>query len=622
MQLDAALESHMVREAKLSEFRRDYDGQPEVPNKSFPWPNCSNVVVPLVAIAVDAIVARLMKAIMGLDDIVEVEIKSQQWEPLERDIRDWVKWFFTQAKIKDKLRTVFFDMALGGGAIIHPIWTSRKRVIHAYDPAGAITSAEVVDYEGPEWDVPALEDVVVPVGFDEWGQLPWVARRLRMTWGELRKLKRDIPELQGVEKLKAFLQERDDQRFKDNTEGQFLSTVNVATVVTLYEITGEIELPEKDGKEAVEPEFIEAIFLYHRESDTILRAIHNPFFGNSRFYQHVPYLVQAHRLFGKGAAEQAQPFQREASTAHNQMIDAATAANAGIVCITPETNMGPKQEIHPGAVLVDENPQNIRVIHLSSPEPALGGIEEKAIRYSETRTGVSAYHLGMESTIVGSRATATGTTALINEGNIRVWVSIEDMREALNNALYMTIQLVQQMQPEGVQISPEKVIVFPQGDVRTSLGLNMKIADEIVNKDAELQNLQVLMAVLNEYYAKLNQAAGMIMNPQFPPEMKNVSVQVMLSAHDLVRRFVERFKFENIDVIVPNILTILQQSAGANNAAAQATGQPGMAPGAPPIPPGGPPGAPGGIPPSPIGPPNVGGIPGPPPVTGQGAAAA
>jgi len=305
----------------------------------------------------------------------------------------------------------------------------------------------------------------------------------------------------------------------------------------------------------------------------------------------IPYLVQAHELHGVGAAEQALSGQIEASTIHNQVIDAATAANGGITVIGPETNMGNRETVHPGKVIRDPNPDKIRILHLAEASPTLTNMIDSVIRMTETRTGVSAYHLGMESSIVGSQATATGTTALINEGNNRFWVSIDDMRDALVEVLYLTIQLVQQMQPEGVKISDDRTVVFPKGDVRTAIGLKLNMASESLNRDVELQNMQVLMAVLNEYYMRLMNASAMIFNPQMPEEQKQVAIQIMTSAQDIVKRFVERFPVENVETIVPNILTVLQKAQGQQNGAQSGApmGQPpaGMSPPTPPFAPGG-----------------------------------
>jgi hypothetical protein len=381
--------------------------------------------------------------------------------------------------------------------------------------------------------------------------------------------------------------------------------------ITLYEMWGYLEIPLTYETGAGEPskettKWCEVILTYNLEARKFVKKVYNPFFGRARFLRKIPYLVQAHEVHGLGAAEQALPFQIQASTVHNQIIDAATAANGGITIASPESNIGAGERVHPGKTIVDPNPDKVRILHLAEASSTLQNMLPQIIRLAETSTGVSAYNLGMESAIVGSQATATGTTALINEGNQRFWVSIDDMRDALVEILYLTIQLVQQMSPEGVKITEDRMIVFPQGDVRTAIGLKLNMASESLNKDVELQNLQVLMAVLNEYYARIMNASAMIFNPQFPQEQKSAAIQVMQSAHDIVKRFVERFSVENVDTIVPNILQILQgaqqqgQQPGPQmtpQAApqAQANGIPnGQNPGA--RPPSGPGGVPGGAP--------------------------
>lgn len=596
-ELDSALPGHTTRIAFYDQLRRDYKARPEHETKTYPWPGASNVVIPLVSIAVDAIVARLMKAVLATQDIVEVKIKSPEWEPMEKDIRDWVSHFFLTAGVRDRLRTVFHDMALCGDAYVKPLWTDKRRTMHSYDAAGDVAEVPIVDYVGPTWDVPAPDDVIVPTDFDEWSALPWYAQILRYTKYDLMKMKKEGG-YKNLDKVISSLKPRDDIRHRTAMSSQHTSSDEKPRVAVLYEFTIEVDLtPEpKEGEDSPAPVFEEVICLYHRETDSIVRMIYNPFFGKARFLTKIPYLVQAHELFSMSAAEQARMFQYVASTAMNQQIDAATAANGGIVVKSPDTNIGEKEEVYPGKTITDPNPQNIRVLHLGSPDRSLANIEQQAIRYAETRTGISSYHLGMESTIVGSRATATGTTALINEGNVRFWVSVDDMRAALEQCLYLTIQLIQQYQPEGVELSPGKVVIFPQGDVRTSLGLALKLTSETINKDIEIQNLQVLMQMLQQYYGQLLNASAMIFNPQMPPEQKAAAMAVMSSAHDIMKRFVDRFAVESVDTIVPDLMTILQQSMGAANAAAGTPPQGGPGLGQPPAlgPASAPPGIPGG----------------------------
>lgn len=546
VELSQAVAAHAKREDLYAKWLRAYKAYPESATKNFPWAGASNIVVPLVAITADALVARLHKALMASKDFAEVQIKNPQWEAIEADLREWINWFVRSSGARDRLRTAFFDCVLHGDAYIKPLWVDEVTKYHAYDASGEIVEQEIPLYSGVRWHVIAPDDFVPPIGYDELGQLPWYAQRLRYTWAELLQAEKDGVYF-DVERLRAHKSPRDEPRFKEvmkaaHTEGE------APSMYTLYEITGLWEVRED--------EFQEVILTYSLDANVFVRLVFNPYFGKSRHIAKIPFLAQAHEFYSVGVAEQVLPFQIEASTAHNQVIDAATAANAGLVVCTPEANFGANEEIYPGKRIVTDKPrEDVTVIHLSEPSRALGGLEQQAAYLAEKRSGVSSYNMGLESTVVGSQATATGTTATIAEGNIRFWLSIDDLRHAVQELLYLTLQQIQQFAPEGMQYEG-KTLVLPPGDPRISVGIKITLTNESANRDVELQNMQLLMGVLDGYYMKLNQLMAVLLNPQFPPPMKLVANAVMEASSNIVKRFVERFDIENIDQVVPNLQSI------------------------------------------------------------------
>jgi hypothetical protein len=613
-----AVEAHHEREELYVSWDRAYKAKPRDVVKNFPWPNSSNVVIPLIGMMCDAIVARLLRAMVGAKDFCEVEIKSKVWEVLElppapptpenptpgpqkismeKEIRDWLGFFITTSGSKDRLRTLLADVTKNGDGFFKPRWVSEQRTYHTYS-GGQVVDAPVPEYQGVRWDVPAPADIIPPRGFDEWFQLPFVIHRLRYTWEELISLKgvegyRNIDET-GTEFLKKqgrSLKEKDgkqrnDPRHVAATETASLGDIGPAEIFTVFEINGKWPITGKakdeSGAETETLQFEECILTFSLEHRLFIRTIYNPFFGKARFLIRAPFLVVPHELYGQGVAEQAFQFQEEATTAHNQVVDAGTLANAPLVVVSPDADLGNEQEIRPGKKIVTDKPrEDINVVHLGANSSILGSYEEKAVRYAEARVGVSPYHLGMESTVVGSRATATGTTALIGEGNLRFAMSIDDIRRAIEEGLYLTIQLEQQMRPEGYEWAPGRFIQFPQGDVRTSIGLQLSLTSEKVNRDIEIQNLMLLMQILNEYYMRLMQAAAIISNPMFAPAHKAVIMQVMDSSQQIIRRFVERFEIEDIDSIVPGLMETVNAALNVVNTI------PGLPTGPPALPPGG-----------------------------------
>lgn len=605
-------------------FRRAYKAVPENKVKNFPWPGASNVVVPLVGILTDAVVARLFRAMLGAKDFCEVKIKSKQWQQfkipdpetgvnktinLEAEIRDWINQFMKSSGARDRLRTLLADTALYGEGYVKPRWANETRMYHSYD-AGSVVDLPVPEYSGVRWDIPAPDDVIPAPGFDEWQALPYSLHQLRLTWQELYALKGmdgyyNIDEIgkaylgqkTGLTKDKA--KERNDPRYVDTVETSHLGSIGPAQIFNLYEIVGKWPVEVREGDTVAGINFEEIILTYSLDYDIFIRKIYNPFFGKSRMMVRIPFLVVPHELHGSGVAEQAMQFQEEATTSHNQVIDSGTLANAPIVAVSPDANIGDQQEIYPGKKVVTDNPKDdVAVFHLGANSSILGAYEDKAIKYAETRVGVSPYHLGMESGDIGSRATATGTTALISEGNLKFAMSIDDIRAGIEELLYLTIQLEQQMRPEGFEWAPGRFLQFPPGDVRTSLGLTLSLTSEKINRDLEVQNLMLLMQVLNEYYMRLMQAAALISNPMFPPVHKLVATQVMEASENVIKRFVERFDIEDVDAVVPGLMDTINAAMRIANAL-PGLGAQGLASGGASGVPGGAPSGPGGVLPPP-----------------------
>jgi hypothetical protein len=600
-QLGPALQAHEHREKRLAEYKKAYKAKPEHAIKNFPWPNCSNVVIPIVAITVDAIVARLMKAFLGAPDLVEARILSGQAEAMEKDIRDWANMFFLKSGARDTARTMFHDMAVDGDAFIKCGWADQTRLFRSRGSDGAVYTVTKTEYLGPVWNSIPSADVIRPDGYDDWAKLPWIGERLRWTWTEIREMVDSgylRPEvLKELKKDQAT--ERTDERYKAEQEGKDGSAESHGKFFTFIEVWGKFEVPPESTDSGRTPDELglvveECILTYDFEHNVLGRAIYNPFSTKARYIVRIPFLHQPHELDGMGVAEQSIPFQMEASTAHNQTIDAATASIAGIVVRKSSVNMGAQEDIFPGKQIVaDEPDDDIKIIHLSMGNSTLPQVEQQAAFWNEKRTGVSAYNMGVESPIAGSRATATGTTALISEGNTRFWVSIDDMRYALEELLYLTIGLEQQMRPEGTPFAVDRQIVWPPGDPRETIGLTLAITSEKVNKDIEIQNFQMLIAVLNDYYARVMQMGGMLLNPQFPPQQKQLAMQVMTAAQNLVKRFVERFDVENVDELVPGIMQATSMIGGMVGQGQMAPPAPGGAGPVPGPPQGMPPGLPG-----------------------------
>lgn len=551
--LRQAVEVHESYEQRLGRFKRAYKALPEAERKTFPWDGASNVVVPHAGTAVDAIVAKMMGSIFGAKDFAEVEIKNPQWEAKEKQIRDWIKAFVGSKEARSAIREIFHDASHDGDAFVEPRWSEEQKPWHSYTPSGDVAEHVVQSYVGVRLTTISADCVIVPQGYDDWSKLPWMATRHEFTWDELIQMQQR-QEVENIDKIKRTSKEREDLRYQIVQKAQGVSG-GIEPTYTLYQIRGRFPIPTAGLDE---PIFEEVILLYNMDARVFLKKIYNPFFGKSRQLVKVPFLIQPHEVRAMGVIEQVLQFQELASTAINQVVDAATAANAGLVVTDPESSLAKDDSIHPGKVVISERPQDTRVVHLSEPSPALQAVVEIAGRMQQVRSGVSDYNLGLESGVVGSRATATGTTALIGQGNLRFNVSIDEMRSSIEELLYLTIQQEQQFRPQGTPLPDGTVLVWPPDEPRAAIGLTIRLTSEQINRELEIQSYQVLFTILNEYYMRFMQAVGLLMNPQFPPLMKAAAIAVINASQNIVKRMVERFDIENVDEVVPSIMQAME----------------------------------------------------------------
>jgi hypothetical protein len=381
-ELSLAVDNHKKRQDLLAEYLHAYKALPEFETKNFPWPNASNVVVPVVPITVDTVASRLQRAFFGAKDPIEAHQNTATpfmmtvppdpmaapgtqmgdiQKPLEdKDIRDWARWFLTQSGAQDRLRTIFIDMPLYGDAFCAPQWVEEKRVYHAYGATGEVVSQEVPGYVGVRWNIASCTDVFWPTGYDEWQQLPWFALRLRYSKAELHKfVAQGAFKQEDVDTLKPRM--REDKARQVQKKAEHL-TDGSNEIYELYELRGMFELAATDP--TVAPTYEEVVLTYSLDGGKMLRAIYNPYFGKSRHFVKIPYLVQPHEIVSVGAAEQSLPFQREATTAHNQVIDAGTAANAGITILSTNVDLKPNEEIHPGKTLFTDGLSAISMLYI------------------------------------------------------------------------------------------------------------------------------------------------------------------------------------------------------------------------------------------------------------------
>jgi hypothetical protein len=216
--------------------------------------------------------------------------------------------------------------------------------------------------------------------------------------------------------------------------------------------------------------------------------------------------------------------------------------------------------------------------------PSMRQLETSCLAYSERRSGVADYQLGRESNVMGNRATATGTLALIQEGNRRFDLNVRDVRDCLGAVGKKLLILNAQFRPSGMAYFVkgqdgelvEQVLNLPDEFLADGIGMELTASTATINREIEKQGLMSMMGTLTQYYQQLIQISSIAMNPQTPPPVQQMAIQMADGARYLMSMIVQTYEIRAVDTLLPpSLADQLQADTYAN--AQQPPGPPGGA---------------------------------------------
>jgi len=371
--------------------------------------------------------------------------------------------------------------------------------------------------------------------------------------------------------------------------------ISLPKVNTIYEIWANFSLDKGKVPDPI-------VVTYHPPTRTILRCIYNPHVDNRRPFFKGRFLAQEGQREGIGIAQQLYQIQEEISTIHRQGVDNSTIANTKFF-VGRRGAVRNTTRIWPGRFLTVPDPsKDLVAMQMGDVGPSLKDLEVSALSYAERRSGITDYQLGRESSILGGRATATGTLAIIQEGNRRFDLNVRDMRDALGKVGQMVLLLNAQYRPREMAYFVEgedgqwveRALDLPRDFIADGIGIELTASTATINREIEKQGLITVMGLVTQYYQQIMSIGQMAM--QMPGPMQQLAFKAMESSSYFMQRIVQAFDIKDMDAVLPTAimeeLENAQQQQGAG--APQVPGGPGAPNGAMGGAVGAPPGMPGG----------------------------
>ncbi len=573
--LDDLIASQKELQKKWAKQEESYRAKSVTPAFQ-PFAGSSSDTVPAIAMAVDPIHARLDTGIFKQDPVFSIKPLKKSFVAYADALSLWINYYQRhQLNLRQVASPRILELTKLGTCVFKTVYDRQQSKIKTYNKqTWEVVEREEVRFSGPRVFGISLGDFLFPPLYQHLQDCPIVAERQRTTYWDLKVAEAggkvaNVDDLRGQEITSRTELETAHEEASDHSEVRAeIDDLEVFEIWCDYDIDGD-DLPEH------------LVVTYHKDTRTILQLRYNWYFHQRKPYTVIPYQITSDSLYGMGICEMVEPFQEALTKWHRMAQDNAYIANIRMFIAKKESGIEEIPRLYSGRVFFVDDPTK-DFIPFSAGEiyPSTLTERQNIIGLVEKRTGVSDYLTGRESPIIGSRATATSTLALIQEGTKRVEEVLENIRfgmaEVIENCLYIWIQYglgslndivfgddktAEQLEAFFAEISAE--------NVNGALAIDLSAADAAGSRQAmqqmQLQIIQIMMQYLEKLLAA-GQAA--IQAQQQMPQLAQMITEVMGAARKMFSDLLQKYDIRNPDDYLPDLEKYINGPAQAVGGAA------------------------------------------------------
>ncbi len=365
---------------------------------------------------------------------------------------------------------------------------------------------EEVTYNNPDWVFIPIEDFIYHPRAIDIESSPYVGHRFRRDYDDLLKAQ-DAGVYDNVDQISPMNTDsgdimsahgesmlKDVQTLEEGYENVPQESEDNLEEIELIEFHGKYDIDNDGRMEDIVATFCpkQNVLLSVRESDLL--------HGKKPFAEIKMFPVPG-RFESQGVPEIITDLQQELNDIHNQRIDNGTITNAVMFWYDPNSDVDP--EIHrPGPGMgFPAGPNQIGVLQTGDVKFSSFREEELVRRLIQDRIGVSDFAIGNDATAIQNK-TATGVSAIVNEGNQRLEMMLRNVATGLNEACLQTLQLLQQFGKdeiffrvvEGAKTSMRKLTAKEiQGQYDIDIAANSVNTNRLMQLSEIQQQLEVAL---------------------------------------------------------------------------------------------------------------------------------
>jgi hypothetical protein len=535
-----ALEDRWNRE--LQDFWAEpSDSSPELPVTGF-----ASIIVPLTAIAVEAVHARDMGQLFGLKELITVDV-TQENQNVKQGLEQFFNHeFLNTLAFRSKVESPLLQMTKNGTGIMTVGYREVKtNVVLTAD--GTEIKVPVYREKGTTIDGVDITDFLMPFYATEVDQAPWVGHRFRISEYTLKQMvaaSQLAPD--AYEKLNGYYIGVTLTQNKVEAEVQELTdTVPIyPSEIQLARILLDFDVDGNDEESSIE-------VIFHEDSQQIISLTYH----DQRDYEKGVYIPMEYRWFGYGIAKQNNQFQEEVTAQHRQRLDNATIANMAMFKVKKTASWIKDDEpIFPGKKWFVEDMDDVQTMFIGDVKASAYNNENQVVIYSQQRTGVNELTLGMPN--IGTPGTASDSLARVQESNRKFDYTYNNKKDFLNRVVWRAAQNIIKYGPADRQVFS----ILPAGSevelylrdierLKNKLFFNIQLAGAKNNKVLDRNTYTQLAGMQTQYWT---QVLGLAQQLQDPTLIQDMTRAALRAADQINLEILRAFDVPNPEKLIFN----------------------------------------------------------------------
>jgi hypothetical protein len=554
--IETELTNHRAERGKLEDRwiaeQQDFWAEPSDGVESIPAIGFASLIVPITAIAVEAIHARDMGQMFALKELITVDVAEDQ-----ESAKNGLEKFFNHELLnvmnfREKIEPILLQITKHGTGIGTVEYReSKTHVVVKRDVNGKEAEIKVPVYreKGTVIDGIPVNDFLMPFYVTDAQDAPWIGHQFRASEYTVKQMVASGylgPD--AYDTLAGYYQSSETGTDRVLTDSRQLSDVTPVwpSELTLCRLVLDYDIDD-NGEESL----IEVI--YHELSRQILSIKYT----DEKNYEKGVYMPQEYKWYGYGVAKQNHEFQVEVTTQHRQRLDNATIANMAMFKVKKSAAHLVKDDepIFPGKKWFVEEMNDIEPMFIGDVKASAYNNENQVIIYSQQRTGVNELTLGMPN--VGTPGTASDSLARVQESNRKFDYNYNNKKDFANRLVYRAAQSILRFGPSDKQVfsilaNGSAVELFfrqEQEKLKNKLFFNIQLAGAKNNKILDRQNLTQLTGMVTQYWT---QSLALAQQLQDPMLVQDMTKKALKSADQIMLEILRAFDVPNPEKLIYN----------------------------------------------------------------------